>query len=59
MNHEVKLHKPTGPAFYPGEVWVSCSGAKVEIVSASRYPGATGHYIGLWCNLQGRSGKQS
>jgi hypothetical protein len=31
MNHTIKFHKPTSPAFNPGEVWVSSCGVRVEI----------------------------
>lgn len=37
MNGKIKFRKATGPAFAPGEVWVSSSGAKVTIVSVSLY----------------------
>lgn len=39
MNGEIKWHKATGPAFHPGEVWVSGAG-KVTIVEVRKYPGA-------------------
>ena len=39
MNGNVKFHKATGPAFNPGEVWVSSNGAKVAIVSVRKYTG--------------------
>jgi hypothetical protein len=41
MNGKIKFHKATGPAFNVGEVWVSVSGVQVEVVSVSKYPGAT------------------
>jgi hypothetical protein len=41
MNGKIKFHKATGPAFAQGEVWVSASGVKVEIVSVRKYIGAT------------------
>ena len=41
MNGKIKWHKATGPAFNQGEIWVSVSGTKVEIVSVRKYPGAT------------------
>ena len=40
MNGKVKWHKATGPAFNAGEVWVSSSGTRVEVISVRRYPGA-------------------
>ncbi len=38
MNGAIKLHKATGPAFNPGEVWLACDGSshKVAIVSVSK-----------------------
>ena len=45
MNGARKFHKATGPAFVPGEQWISHSGnIQVEIVSVRRYPGATGYH---------------
>ncbi len=41
MNGKIKFHKATGPAFNVGEVWVSVSGVRVEVVGVSKYPGAT------------------
>lgn len=41
MNGKIKFHKATGPAFAQGEVWVSASGVKVEIVSVRKCIGAT------------------
>lgn len=41
MNGARKFHKATGPAFNPGEVWVSSCGIRVEIVSVRKYQGAT------------------
>jgi hypothetical protein len=41
MNKNIKFHTPTGPAFNPGEVWVSSTGHEVEIVSIVKYPGST------------------
>jgi len=40
MNGEIKWHKATGPAFAPGEQWVSTCGNRVSIVSVRKYPGA-------------------
>ena len=37
MNGEIKFHKATGPAFHPGEVWVSGSGNRVTVVSVRKY----------------------
>lgn len=37
MNGEVKWHKPTGPAFNAGEVWVSTAGNMVTVVSVRKY----------------------
>jgi hypothetical protein len=42
MNGKIKFHKATGPAFAPGEVWVSSSGARVEVISVRKYLGAIG-----------------
>lgn len=44
MNGKVKFHKATGPAFHPGEIWVSANGVKVEIVEVRKYPAATGDH---------------
>lgn len=41
MNNKIKFHKATGPAFNPGEVWVSSTGTKVEIISVRKFPHAT------------------
>ena len=41
MNGKIKFHKATGPAFEPGERWVSSSGVIVEVISVTKYPGAT------------------
>jgi len=41
MNGAHKWHKATGPAFYPGEVWISHAGnTRVTIVEVRKYPGA-------------------
>lgn len=41
MNGTRKFHKATGPAFQPGEVWLSHSGKnRVEIVTVFKYLGA-------------------
>lgn len=45
MNGKIKFHKATGPAFNPGEVWVSSGGNKVTIVSVRKYPRATSDHI--------------
>ena len=45
MNGEIKWHKPTGPAFAPGEEWVSTCGYRVKIISVRKYPGATTNHI--------------
>ena len=45
MNGNSKFHKPTGPAFNPGEQWVSSNGAKCTIISVCKYPGATTNHI--------------
>lgn len=52
MNGEVKWHKATGPAFFPGERWVSSSfkppltsKTGVKVVSVRKYPGATSNHI--------------
>ena len=45
MNGEVKWHKATGPAFLAGEIWISCSGLKVTIVSVRKYLGATSEHV--------------
>lgn len=39
MNGKIKWHKPLGPAFSTGEVWVGSAGFKVRIVSVRKYPG--------------------
>lgn len=44
MNGKVKFHKAMGPAFNTGEVWVSASGVKVEVVSVRKYPGTIGDH---------------
>ena len=44
MNGAVKWHKPTGPAFNAGEVWVGSAGNKVTIVSVRKYH-ITGNHI--------------
>lgn len=44
MNGARKFHKATGPAFNPGEVWVSSCGIRVEIVSVRKYPRATSNH---------------
>lgn len=38
MNGNVKFHKPRSPAFNAGEVWVSSTGFKVEVISVRKYP---------------------
>jgi hypothetical protein len=41
MNGNHKWHKATGPAFNPGEQWISHAGnIRVAIVSVRKYPGA-------------------
>lgn len=41
MNGARKWHKATGPAFNPGEVWISHAGnIRVSIVSVRKYPGS-------------------
>lgn len=46
MNGKVKWHKPTGPAFNPGEQWVGSGGrSRCTIVSVRKYPGATDDHI--------------
>jgi hypothetical protein len=45
MNGKIKFHPATGPAFHPGEVWISSTGSKVEVVSVRKYPGATSDYF--------------
>lgn len=39
MNHVVKFHSPDGPAFDPGQRWLSADGSKTisTIVSTNRY----------------------
>ncbi|BAJ09090.1 hypothetical protein KPP10_gp127 [Pseudomonas phage KPP10] len=37
MNGSRKFHSPDGPAFFPGEIWVSCEGFEVEILKVERY----------------------
>jgi hypothetical protein len=44
MNHKVKFHKATSPAFNTGEVWVGVSGTKVEVISVRKYPNCTGNH---------------
>jgi hypothetical protein len=42
MNGNHKWHKATGPAFNPGEQWISHAGnSHVTIVSVRKYPGAS------------------
>lgn len=41
MNHEIKWHKPTGPAFAPGELWIGAGNTRVFIVSVRKYPEAS------------------
>lgn len=36
MNGKIKFHKPTGPAFNPGEVWVGSGGIRVVIKSVRK-----------------------
>lgn len=36
-----KFRKATSPAFNQGEIWVSSTGVKVEVISVRKYPGAT------------------
>lgn len=45
MNGQRKFHKPTGPAFNVGEVWIDSGNSPVKIVSVQKYPGATSDYI--------------
>lgn len=40
----IKFRKQHSPAFKPGEIWVSSSGAKVEIVSTVPYEIVDGKY---------------
>lgn len=41
MNGVRKWHKAHGPAFNPGEVWISHAGnTRVTIVEVRKYPGA-------------------
>jgi hypothetical protein len=44
MNHNIKIHKATGPAFAAGEVWVGSSGSKVTVLSVEKTPGSTGNH---------------
>jgi hypothetical protein len=44
MNGVIKWHKGTSPAFSAGEIWVSSSGTKVEVISVRKYVGATGNH---------------
>lgn len=37
MNGNIKFHSPDGPAFHPGQRWVSSSGTVVEIKSTDRW----------------------
>lgn len=39
MNKTVKFHKPTGPAFNPGEIWEGSAGSKVKIISVKHFSG--------------------
>lgn len=45
MNGQRKFHKPTGPAFNAGEVWVDLGNSPVKVVSVRKYSGATSDYI--------------
>jgi len=42
MNHTIKFHKPTGPAFAKDEIWVPCDGSNysVRIIGVTKYAGA-------------------
>ena len=37
MNGKIKFHSPNGPAFLPGQRWVSSSGTVVEIIETDRW----------------------
>jgi len=41
MNHTIKFHKPTGPAFAKDEIWVPCDGSNysVRIMGVTKYVG--------------------
>jgi hypothetical protein len=46
MNGAIKFHKPTVPAFLPGEVWYSvASRTRVTIIEAWKHPGADGDHV--------------
>lgn len=45
MLNSVKFRKATSPAFNKGEIWVSASGIKVEIISVRKYPGSTSEHF--------------
>ena len=50
MNGTKKWHKATGPAFLPGEQWVSCAGIiRCSIVSVRKYPRATSDHSSDYC----------
>jgi hypothetical protein len=44
MNGKIKFHKATGPAFNVGEIWISSSGHRVEIVDVARYLGVLSNH---------------
>jgi hypothetical protein len=53
MNHNIKIHKDTGPAFYAGEVWVVGSCSKVTVMSVEKIPGSIGnHSSDFWVTYQ-------
>lgn len=45
MNGAIKFHKPTGPAFHAGEMWVSYNNIKVVVKGVRKYTGVDGTEI--------------
>jgi len=44
MNGAKKFHKPTGPAFHEGQLWVGSGNVKCWIVKVEKYPNHSGIY---------------
>ncbi len=54
MNKQVKFHPPKSPAFNAGEIWMSSSGAKVEIIGVEPWTVCTGKWdyqVIYWTDL--------
>jgi len=57
MNGKIKFHKPNGPAFYQGELWLACdgSGLKCWIDRVEKYGDGKFDYIIHYIYLDGET----